>query len=99
MLTQQQANKELRAMKSTQPKTKDRAAATVAPLALRPQGVADRLGVSRRHVYGLIQHPDPKLRLPAPFKIGRATFWKASDISDWVERQARRAAAQTSPPS
>ncbi|MBR2574538.1 MAG: helix-turn-helix domain-containing protein [Loktanella sp.] len=60
------------------------------PLTLRPQGLADRLGVSRRHLYKLLRHPDPAVRLPAPFKIGRATFWRAADINDWIERQANR---------
>lgn len=69
------------------------AAAQPHPLTLRPQGLADRLGVSRRHVYKLLQHPDPAVRLPAPFKIGRATFWRAADVNDWIERQAHRSAA------
>lgn len=57
------------------------AAAQPHPLTLRPQGLADRLGVSRRHVYKLLQHPDPAVRLSAPFKIGRATFWRIADTS------------------
>ena len=63
------------------------------PLTLRPQGLADRLGVSRRQLYKLAKHPDPAVRLPASFKIGRATFWRVADINDWIERQANRNAA------
>jgi predicted DNA-binding transcriptional regulator AlpA len=80
-------------MPNIEPPTAQRAATAADPITLRPQGLADRLGVSRRHIYDLIDHPDPARRLPAPFKMGRATFWKMSDISAWVELQAARAAA------
>ena len=62
------------------------------PLTFRPQELADRLGVSRRHVYDLIRHADPAVRLPKPFKIGRGTFWRAAEIDAWIDRQAARAA-------
>jgi predicted DNA-binding transcriptional regulator AlpA len=80
-------------MPTTEPSTAQRAATAADPFTLRPQGLADRLGVSRRHIYDLIDHPDPARRLPAPFKMGRATFWKMSDISTWIERQSARTAA------
>ena len=63
-------------MPNIEPPTAQRAATAADPITLRPQGLADRLGVSRRHIYDLIDHPDPARRLPAPFKMGRATFWK-----------------------
>jgi predicted DNA-binding transcriptional regulator AlpA len=63
------------------------------PLTYRPQDLADRLGVTRRYLYELLKHPDPLHRLPAPFKIGRATFWRVEDVQDWLDRQAGKAAA------
>ena len=80
-------------MPTTEPNTTQRAATVAHPITLRPQGLADRLGVSRRHIYDLVKHPNPARRLPAPFKMGRATFWKAGDIDAWIERQASRIAA------
>ncbi len=62
------------------------------PYAIRPSDLADRLGVTRRYLYILLKHPDASRRLPAPFKIGRATFWRAEDVQDWLSRQAQRVA-------
>ena len=59
---------------------------------LRPADVAAAVKVSRRTVYDLIDHADPDVRLPAPFKIGRGTFWRAAEIEAWIDRQAARAA-------
>ena len=80
-------------MNTTPTTASERAAKVSSPLTLRPQGLADRLGVSRKHIYNLVNHPDPDVRLPKPFKMGRATFWKMSDISAWIERQSARATA------
>ena len=63
------------------------------PLILRPADLAGRLGVSTRHVTNLRNHPDPARRLPAPFKMGRAKFWRISDVQAWIERQAAQSAA------
>jgi len=63
------------------------------PLALRPSDLADRLGVTRRYLYDLLKHPDASRRLPQPFKIGRATFWRADDVQEWLSRQSGRSAA------
>lgn len=63
------------------------------PLTLRPKDLADRLGVTRRYLYALLKHPDATRRLPKPFKIGRATFWRADDVQEWLARQADRSAA------
>ena len=63
------------------------------PLMLRPKDLADRLGVTVRHVHRLVKHPDPDIRLPKPFKVGRATFWKYEDVLAWIERQANKSAA------
>jgi predicted DNA-binding transcriptional regulator AlpA len=63
------------------------------PMALRPQDLADRLGVTRRYLYDLLKHPDPARRLPAPFKIGRATFWRVEDVQEWLVQQTERDAA------
>jgi predicted DNA-binding transcriptional regulator AlpA len=57
------------------------------PLTIRPQDLADRLGLTRRYLYDLLKHPDPARRLPAPFKLGRATFWRMEEITDWMSRQ------------
>lgn len=63
------------------------------PLAMRPQDFADRLGVTRRYLYDLMKHPDATRRLPAPFKIGRATFWRTEAVQAWLDRQAERGAS------
>lgn len=63
------------------------------PLALRPADLAARLGTSRRNLYNWLKSPDPDVRLPTPFKIGRATFWRTEEIETWLARQAQRRAA------
>lgn len=63
------------------------------PLALRQADLAARLAISPRHVTNLRNHPDPERRLPPAFKVGRATFWRFSDIEKWLHRQAERSAA------
>lgn len=63
------------------------------PLTLRPQDLADRLGVTRRYLYDLLKHPDATRRLPPPFKLGRGTFWRVDDVQSWLNRQAERTAA------
>jgi len=55
--------------------------------------LADRLGVTRRYIDILRKHPDANRRLPPPFKIGRATFWRAEDVNAWLAQQAERNAA------
>jgi predicted DNA-binding transcriptional regulator AlpA len=62
------------------------------PFTIRPNDLSDRLGVSLRYIYVLLKHPDASRRLPAPFKIGRATFWRMEDVQEWHSRQAERAA-------
>lgn len=71
----------------------DRKAPHPYPLTLRPKDLADRLGVTRRYLYDLLQHPDPTRRLPAPLKIGRATFWRIEDVQAWIARQGEHSAA------
>ena len=53
---------------------------------------AEAVSVSLRQVRYLMVHPDAAQRLPAPFKIGRATFWQVGDVQAWLDRQATRAA-------
>jgi predicted DNA-binding transcriptional regulator AlpA len=57
------------------------------PMALRPDELAARIGVSRRTLYNWLKHPDPGQRLPQPFKIGRATLWRTEDIRAWLVSQ------------
>ena len=63
------------------------------PLSLRPKDLADRLGVTPRYLYIMLKHPDPERRLPAPYKIGRATFWRADEVQGWLDRQMVRSNA------
>ncbi len=51
---------------------------------LRPEDVAQRLGVSKRQVYFLI---DAGV-LSKPLKVGRLNRWAESDISDYIARLA-----------
>ena len=60
------------------------------PLALRPDELASRIGVSRRTLYNWLKHPDASQRLPQPFKIGRATMWRAEDVQTWLAPQGAR---------
>jgi predicted DNA-binding transcriptional regulator AlpA len=62
------------------------------PLTIRPQDLADRLGVTRRYVYKLLKCTDASRRLPQPIKVGNATFWRATDIQNWLSRQAENTA-------
>ena len=59
---------------------------------LRVADLIEHAKLTRRTIYDLIKHPDPDVRLPAPFKIGRGTFWRAAEIEAWIDRQAARAA-------
>lgn len=79
--------------KKAAPKPKAERQPHAHPLTLRPQDLADRIGTSRRYIYDLLRHPDPTRRLPAPFKIGRATFWRFEDVENWLNRQAERPVA------
>lgn len=54
---------------------------------LRPNEVANRLGVARRTLYDWLQKPDPENPFPQPTKLGRATAWHAADIAAWLDRQ------------
>ncbi|MEW9836226.1 helix-turn-helix transcriptional regulator [Mesorhizobium marinum] len=60
------------------------------PLALRPDELASRIGVSRRTLYNWLKHPDASKRLPQPFKMGRATLWRADAVLAWVAAQEAR---------
>lgn len=62
------------------------------PLTVRPKDLASRIGVSARQITVLRSHPNPEIRLPKHFKVGRGTFWRIKDIEAWVERQAQRSA-------
>lgn len=60
------------------------------PLTLRPNDLAARLGTSTRNLYLWMKHPDPDVRLPKPFKIGKGSHWRLDEIEAWLERQAQR---------
>jgi len=51
---------------------------------LRPEDVAQRLGVSKRQVYFLIDAG----ALSKPLKVGRLNRWVESDISAYISRLA-----------
>jgi prophage regulatory protein len=61
------------------------------PRLLRLPAVLDRTGLGRDTVYRLIRRGT----FPAPYKISdRASAWKESEISSWIEaRAAERGAA------
>jgi predicted DNA-binding transcriptional regulator AlpA len=58
------------------------------PLTLRAKDLAQRLGVSERHVHRLAKHDNPAERLPEAIKIGRATVWRYADIVAWLDAKA-----------
>lgn len=57
-------------------------------ITLRPQELADSLGVTRRYLYKLMKHPDTERRLPKPIKIGRVSLWRVEDVRNWLDRQS-----------
>ncbi|MGK7753794.1 MULTISPECIES: helix-turn-helix transcriptional regulator [unclassified Roseovarius] len=67
--------------------------APLEPLTIRPGELAARMGVSLAWINQLRNHPNPEVRLPRSFKIGRAVFWRIEDVNEWLDRQARRNAA------
>jgi predicted DNA-binding transcriptional regulator AlpA len=80
-------------MRYANPTDQEEAQPNFAPIAVRPHELARLIGVSHRHIYKLINHPDPARRLPTPFKMGRATFWRFADVQAWLDRQAALSAA------
>ena len=52
-----------------------------APLAYSAQHLAERLGVSLRHV----RRMDAAGMLPKPIRLGRAVRWPAEDIHGWLK--------------
>jgi len=49
---------------------------------ISPNQVADKLGISVRHLYNLLNSPD----FPNRIKIGqRAVRFKESEINEWIE--------------
>lgn len=50
--------------------------------ALKPQQVADRLGISRRKVYRMLDSGD----LPG-FRVGSARRVRASDVQEYIEER------------
>jgi excisionase family DNA binding protein len=51
---------------------------------LTPQEVADRLKVSLRQIYYLVDAGE----LPPPFKIGRQNRWREQDLTSYLDRLA-----------
>ena len=50
------------------------------PLAFSAQQLANRMGVSLRHIRRL----DAAHLLPRPFRLGRSVRWPADEVTDWL---------------
>jgi prophage regulatory protein len=59
------------------------------PILIRLTDVAHIVGLRKSRIYGLIQCGD----FPSPVKIGRASRWVASEISEWVHARINERAA------
>lgn len=57
---------------------------TRGPALLTPQEVADRLKVSLRQIYNLVDAGD----LPPPLKVGRLNRWREQDLASYLDRLA-----------
>lgn len=55
------------------------------PALLIPQEVADRLKVSLRQIYNLVDAGD----LPPPLKVGRQNRWREEDLASYLDRLAQ----------
>ncbi|MHB1531201.1 helix-turn-helix transcriptional regulator [Acidithiobacillus sp.] len=49
----------------------------------REDGVRALLPVAHSTLWRMVQ----KGQFPKPIKIGRASFWKRTDVLEWIERQ------------
>lgn len=58
--------------------------AVQAPLALSAQQLADRLGVSLRHV----RRMDSAQLLPRPVRLGRSVRWPVDEVHAWMKAGA-----------
>ncbi len=55
------------------------------PALLTPQEMADRLRVSQRQIYNLVDAGD----LPPPLKVGRLNRWREQDLASYLDRLAQ----------
>lgn len=58
---------------------------TRGPALLTPQEVADRLKVSLRQIYNLVDAGD----LSPPLKVGRQNRWREEDLASYLDRLAQ----------
>ena len=49
---------------------------------LRVGELAEKLGVTTRHIHNLVQWG----KMPAPLRLGGAVRWSESHIDKWIER-------------
>ena len=54
------------------------------PLAFSAQQLADRLGVSLRHIRRL----DSSQKIPRPIRLGRSCRWTVAEIENWMAAEA-----------
>ena len=55
------------------------------PLAYSAQELADRLGVSLRHIRRL----DSAQKIPRPIRLGRSCRWPVHEIQNWMDAGAK----------
>lgn len=53
---------------------------TIAPIALSAEQVAELLGVSRAHIWRMLQRG----QLPAPARLGRLSRWDRRTVEAWL---------------
>ncbi len=51
---------------------------------LKPQDIADRLQLSKRHVAEVLTYKDS---FPKAFKISGVRRWDKSEVEEWIKKQ------------
>ena len=49
--------------------------------------VVATVGLSRASVYRYIRRDDPRLRFPAPVRVGPRSLWLDREVQEWIARQ------------
>lgn len=57
---------------------------SVAPLTYRDKALAERLQIGRSTLWRWVEQK----HFPQPFRCGRVTLWRASDVQDWLDNLA-----------
>lgn len=54
---------------------------------LTTAAVTGLLAISRTTLWRLVNHDDPKRRVPAPIKVGNGSRWSERQLLEWIKRR------------